>query len=344
MEKNVKPKKKIGQHFLSDNNIAKKIIDLVNFKNHRHIVEVGPGMGALTDHLVDSAKNLTLIEIDNECIEYLEKKYLNKNLEIVSANFLKYDLKNFKNNEILIIGNFPYNISSQIIFKVIENRDIVSSLTGMFQKEVASRICSDSGSKTYGILSVLTQLFFDVKIHFDVSPNVFNPKPKVNSSVLSLQRKKSINIDCDEKLLFKIVKLSFQQRRKKIKNSLKNGMILTDVGSVKEKVMGLVEKAVPKDVSWISSHPIAGTEESGPEAGFSELFKNRWCILTPSKKAKEKDINTLKSFWKKIGSKVDIMDAKQHDYILSITSHIPHLVAYNIVNTSINIQEEKQSD
>jgi len=128
----------------------------------------------------------------------------------------------------------------------------------------------------------------------------------------------------------------------KIKNSLKNGMILTDVGSVKERVISLVEKAIPKDVSWIPSHPIAGTEESGPEAGFSELFKNKWCILTPSKKAKEKDIDTLKSFWKKIGSKVDIMDAKQHDYILSITSHIPHLVAYNIVNTSINIQEEKQ--
>ena len=129
----------------------------------------------------------------------------------------------------------------------------------------------------------------------------------------------------------------------KIKNSLKNGMILTDVGSVKERVISLVEKAIPKDVLWIPSHPIAGTEESGPEAGFSELFKNRWCILTPSKKAKEKDINTLKSFWKKIGSKVDIMNAKQHDYILSITSHIPHLVAYNIVNTSMNIQKEKQS-
>jgi len=129
----------------------------------------------------------------------------------------------------------------------------------------------------------------------------------------------------------------------KIKNSLKSGTILTDVGSVKEKVTSLVEKAIPKDVSWIPSHPIAGTEESGPEAGFSELFKNRWCILTPSKKAKKKDIDILKSFWKKIGSKVDIMDAKQHDYILSITSHIPHLVAYNIVNTTINIQEEKQS-
>ena len=130
----------------------------------------------------------------------------------------------------------------------------------------------------------------------------------------------------------------------KIKNSLKSGTILTDVGSVKEGVISLVEKAIPKDVSWIPSHPIAGTEESGPEAGFSELFKNRWCILTPSKKAKEKDINTLKSFWKKIGSKVDIMNAKQHDYILSITSHIPHLVAYNIVKTSMNIQKEKQSD
>ena len=120
-------------------------------------------------------------------------------------------------------------------------------------------------------------------------------------------------------------------------------MILTDVGSVKERVINSVEKIIPKEVSWIPSHPIAGTEESGPEAGFSELFKNRWCILTTSKKAKEKDINTLKSFWKQIGSKVDIMNAKQHDHILSITSHIPHLVAYNIVNTSMKIQKEKQS-
>jgi len=129
----------------------------------------------------------------------------------------------------------------------------------------------------------------------------------------------------------------------KIKDTLKNGTILTDVGSVKENVIGLVEKFVPENVSWISSHPIAGTEESGPEAGFSELFQNRWCILTPSKKAKEKDVKLLETFWKKIGSKVDTMDAKQHDYILSITSHIPHLIAYNIVNTSLNIQDEKES-
>jgi len=136
---------------------------------------------------------------------------------------------------------------------------------------------------------------------------------------------------------------SYEDVISKIKNSLKNGVILTDVGSVKENIINLIEKNIPESISWIPSHPIAGTEESGPEAGFSELFQNRWCILTPSKKAKEKDINLLQTFWEKVGSKVDIMQAKQHDYILSITSHIPHLIAYNIVNTSLNIQDEKES-
>ena len=127
----------------------------------------------------------------------------------------------------------------------------------------------------------------------------------------------------------------------KIKDYIKHDSILTDVGSVKEKVIALVEKNLPKKVSWIPSHPIAGTEESGPEAGFSKLFQNRWCILTPSKIAKEKDINLLKTFWETVGSKVDIMDPKEHDYILSVTSHIPHLIAYNIVNTSIDVQDKK---
>jgi len=128
-----------------------------------------------------------------------------------------------------------------------------------------------------------------------------------------------------------------------IKDSLNKKTILTDVGSVKENVVNLVEKNLPEDVSWIASHPIAGTELSGPEAGFSELFKNGWCILTPSKKFRKKDVNLLQNFWEKIGSKVDIMEAKQHDYILSITSHIPHLIAYNIVNTSLDIQDKKKS-
>jgi len=127
----------------------------------------------------------------------------------------------------------------------------------------------------------------------------------------------------------------------KIKSSLKNGAILTDVGSVKKNAISLIEKNIPKNVSWISSHPIAGTEESGPESGFSELFKNRWCILTPSKKSKSKDVKLLEKFWQKLGSKVDVMNAKQHDYILSITSHMPHLIAYNIVNTTLKIKKKK---
>ncbi len=137
---------------------------------------------------------------------------------------------------------------------------------------------------------------------------------------------------------------SYKDVISKIKNSLKDGAILTDVGSVKKVIFNLVEKNIPKNVSWIPSHPIAGTEESGPESGFSELFKNRWCILTPSKKARKKHIKLLKTFWKKVGSKVDTMEIKQHDFILSITSHIPHLIAYNIVNTSLNIQDEKKSN
>ena len=130
----------------------------------------------------------------------------------------------------------------------------------------------------------------------------------------------------------------------KMKNSLKNGAILTDVGSVKKKAISLIEKNIPKNISWISSHPIAGTEESGPDSGFADLFKNRWCILTPSKQTKKQDVKLLELFWKKIGSRVDIMDAKQHDYILSITSHIPHLIAYNIVNTTLNVKKKKNRD
>ena len=137
---------------------------------------------------------------------------------------------------------------------------------------------------------------------------------------------------------------SYEYVISKIKNSLKNGAILTDVGSVKKKIIYSVEKNIPKNISWISSHPIAGTEESGPDSGFSELFKNRWCILTPSNQAKDKDIKLLETFWKKIGSKVDIMDAKQHDYILAITSHIPHLIAYNIVNTTLNVKKKKEHE
>ena len=127
----------------------------------------------------------------------------------------------------------------------------------------------------------------------------------------------------------------------KIKSSLKKGAILTDVGSVKKNAISLIEKNIPKNISWISSHPIAGTEDSGPESGFSQLFKNKWCILTPSKQSNYKDVKLLEKFWRKLGSRVDVMDAKQHDYILSITSHMPHLIAYNIVDTTLKIKKKK---
>tara|TARA_Y100000590_G_scaffold266048_1_gene298831 strand:+ start:1195 stop:2094 length:900 start_codon:yes stop_codon:yes gene_type:complete len=177
-----------------------------------------------------------------------------------------------------------------------------------------------------------------------------NRSDSVNKKVIELKIVDDSNSDTkkmveDSDLIIIATPLSsYEEVILKIKDSLKNGSILTDVGSVKETVVSLIEKNVPKNVSWISSHPIAGTEESGPDAGFSELFENRWCILTPSKKANDKDIRLLETFWKKIGSKVDIMDAKQHDYILSITSHIPHLIAYNIVNTTLEVQDKKESD
>ena len=177
-----------------------------------------------------------------------------------------------------------------------------------------------------------------------------NRSEAVNKKVLELQIVNESSSDTkemvkDSDLVIIATPLSsYEDVILKIRDCLKNGVILTDVGSVKEHILNLVEKNIPENVSWIPSHPIAGTEESGPEAGFAEIFQNRWCILTPSKKAKEKDIDLLKDFWKKIGSKIDIMDSKQHDFILSITSHIPHLIAYNIVNTSLNIQDENKSD
>mgnify|MGYP001164908480 CR=1 FL=1 len=174
--------------------------------------------------------------------------------------------------------------------------------------------------------------------------NITNRKVvKLNIANDSSSDTKKMVKDCDLVIICTPLS-SYENIVSKIKSSLKKGAILTDVGSVKKKIISLVEKNIPKNISWISSHPIAGTEESGPESGFSELFKNRWCIITPSRQAKHQDIKLLKIFWKKIGSRVEIMGAKQHDYILSITSHMPHLLAYNIVNTTLNIKKKKKSD
>ena len=221
--KAVSPKKKLGQHFLNDLNIAQKIADLLQNQNCKNIVELGPGMGVLTQFLISGRRNLKLIEIDNESVTYLNHKYPKMQKDILNEDFLKMDLsKIFNCQSFGIIGNFPYNISSQIIFKVLEFRQYIPFFCGMFQKEVAQRICEKPGTKAYGILSVLCQTYYNSQYHFDVSPGVFTPPPKVDSGVFSLTRKENPIIDFDENLLFKIVKTGFQQRRKTLRNSLKS--------------------------------------------------------------------------------------------------------------------------
>ncbi len=239
MIENVSPKKFLGQHFLIDENISKKIVNAVNLKEFDKIVEIGPGKGALSKYLFDFSDKLILIEYDTESVEFIKSSFKKHNPNIIKKDFLKYNLKDVLNqtSKNLIIGNFPYNISSQIIFKILENYLLVGNLIGMFQKEVAERIISKPNSKEYGIISVKTQLLYDVKILFDVSPNVFFPKPRVNSSVISLTRKKNININFDLKLFDKLVKLSFQQRRKKIKNSLKKLDIKENI--LEDSIFGL---------------------------------------------------------------------------------------------------------
>jgi len=223
MIENVSPKKFLGQHFLTDENISKKIVTALSINEFDKIVEIGPGKGALTKYLFEFSDKLILIEYDAESVKFIKSSFKKYNPNIIKQDFLKFNLRDVLslNNKNLIIGNFPYNISSQIIFKVLDNYLLVDDLIGMFQKEVAERIISKPNSKEYGIISVKTQLLYNVKILFDVSPNVFFPKPKVNSSVISMSRKKNININFDIKLFDRLVKLSFQQRRKKIKNSLK---------------------------------------------------------------------------------------------------------------------------
>ena len=220
--KAVKAKKKLGQHFLKDLTIASRIAETLKFDTYKKVLEIGSGMGVLTQYLPFKKGNINLIEIDTDSVEYLRNKYPLNHQNIIEGDFLKYDINSIFNNEhFAIIGNFPYNISTQIVFKTLEHRDQIPFFSGMFQKEVAERICEPPGTKKYGILSVLAQLFYTATYEFTVPPNVFNPPPKVDSGVLTLKRKENYTLSCNEKLLFKIVKMSFQQRRKTIRNSLK---------------------------------------------------------------------------------------------------------------------------
>jgi len=216
----VKAKKHLGQHFLIDLNIAQKIVNALP-QDDLAIIEIGPGTGVLTQYMIEKA-NFMAFDIDTESIEFLKEKYPQYKDKIQFQDFLEADLTpytikgNFK-----VIGNFPYNISTQIMFKVLEHRESVTSLVGMFQREVAQRIAEKPGTKTYGILSVLLQAFYKIEYLFTVSEHVFNPPPKVKSAVIRLTRNTTEKLNCNEELFFKVVKASFNQRRKTVRNSVK---------------------------------------------------------------------------------------------------------------------------
>ena len=228
----VKAKKHLGQHFLKDENIAKKIADALTENGYNNVLEIGPGMGVLTKYILKKKPKVTVFEIDSESVIYLKEVVPVEQIsidtsaekfQIIEGDFLKCNLKEvFNNQQVAIIGNFPYNISSQIVFKAIENRDVVPEFSGMFQKEVTERIAEKPGSKTYGILSVLTQAFFDTEYLFTVPPSVFNPPPKVDSGVIRCIRKENFTLPVEEKLFFRVVKTAFNQRRKMLRSSLKS--------------------------------------------------------------------------------------------------------------------------
>jgi 16S rRNA (adenine1518-N6/adenine1519-N6)-dimethyltransferase len=221
MEK-VKAKKHLGQHFLIDESIAAAIADTLNFEGYEDVLEIGPGMGVLTKYLLEKPISTYVIEIDTESVTYLESNFPKLKDKIISKDFLKYNInETFEGKQFGIIGNFPYNISTQIVFRTLEYRNQIPEFAGMFQKEVAERICEKKGTKAYGILSVLVQAFYDAEYLFTVDENVFNPPPKVKSGVLRLRRKENFSLPCGEKLFFIVVKTAFQQRRKTLRNSLK---------------------------------------------------------------------------------------------------------------------------
>ena len=216
----VKAKKYLGQHFLKDENIAKSITDLLSTESKK-VVEVGPGMGVLTKFLILKDIDLKLVEIDKESILYLLLHYPQLEKQIIEADFLRLNLKETFGKKFSLIGNFPYNISSQILFSVFENKNIIPEVVGMFQKEVAERIVAKKG-KQKGILSVLLQAYYDIEYCFTIDENVFTPPPKVKSGVIKLKRNKLKKLPCDEKLFKQIVKAGFNQRRKTLRNALKS--------------------------------------------------------------------------------------------------------------------------
>ena len=250
----VRPKKHLGQHFLKDKRIAEAIVESLQAKECDAVVEVGPGMGVLT-HLLAERKlpSFRVVEIDRESVEYLQMN-LGGSTEIIEADFLSLDLRPL-GERMAVIGNFPYNISSQIFFKILENRDRVTEVVGMVQKEVAERICSGPGSRVYGILSVLLGAWFDIEYLFTVSEHVFSPPPKVKSAVIRLSRNHVQKLDCDEKLFFTVVKRCFNQRRKMLRNPLKDLVIpdSRDMWLLSKRAEQLSVEQFVELTNWVSA-------------------------------------------------------------------------------------------
>jgi 16S rRNA (adenine1518-N6/adenine1519-N6)-dimethyltransferase len=219
----VKPKKSLGQHFLVDRNIARKIVGSLTFRNYRSVLEVGPGMGILTEFLM-ACKDSTIkfVEIDRLSVEFLMQRFPSLQDRIICSDILEYDLAQIFDDRFAIIGNFPYNISSQLFFKIIEHKNQVAEVVCMIQQEVAERITSPPGSRQYGILSVLLQAYYRIEYLFKVPPQVFHPSPKVKSAVIRLSRNSRTTLNCNEKLFTQVVKTAFNQRRKMLCNSLKS--------------------------------------------------------------------------------------------------------------------------
>lgn len=219
----VKPKKSLGQHFLTDKNIAQKIVNSLTWKGYDKALEIGPGMGILTEILLALPdKEMRYVEIDRKSVEYLNTRFPNVSEKILNADILEVPLSDIFPQPFAIIGNFPYNISSQLFFRILDHRNLVVETVCMIQKEVATRIASPPGSRAYGILSVLLQAFYEIEYLFSVPPQVFNPPPRVNSAVIRLRRNNTVNLDCHEGYFHKVVKTAFNQRRKTLRNSLKS--------------------------------------------------------------------------------------------------------------------------
>lgn len=217
----VRAKKHLGQHFLTDQNIARNIVDSLSFEGYKKVLEVGPGMGVLTKFLLEKDSEIYVAEIDQESIVYLKKHYPKLDEQHFVGDFLKINIPEVFNEELAVIGNFPYNISSQILFKIIDNYTLIPEMSGMFQKEVAERTAAKPRTKDYGILSVLVQAYYDVEYLFTVHENVFNPPPKVKSGVIRMTRNQKDGLAGNEVLFKQIVKAGFGQRRKKMSNALK---------------------------------------------------------------------------------------------------------------------------